>query len=1075
MLKKKQFPKGFHREITTARFARSSICFFTASFCCFSLSLQAATFITVDHQFDGGVLDVGSLSWAIDQANNTAGDNIIDFSVPTVSLGGSLPIIDPISTVISYTIEGGSGVTIDAQSNGQVFFVNHSTVANPIVLNNLTVQNGLSQGGTANLPVIPPGGNNAGGALGAGGALFVNSGADVEISNFIFDSNAAVGGNGGDGNAAGFIKGGGGGGGFNLASGGIVFERGGVTATNAGAGGGGFGVDGSGGSAFLLPGAGGAPKGGTGGGGFNDPGVDSMNSTDGTNGGGPSPGAGGTTLGTVNGGAGGVFSGGGGGAFDADNGGVGGAGGDFGGGGGGGGASNPSGVGGDGGPGGDFGGGGGGGAVDLGGGACGSGGAGGFGGGGGGGASNFNALLAVQGGNGGAGGFGGGGGGAGFSGGVQGLAGPGGSGGGDGTAASVIPNVSGAGGGGAGFGGAVFVRQGGTLTTNGLTLNNNTVTGGTGGTSGASSAGNGDADGQDFYLMTGSTTTVNVSDSLTEQFFVAGFDSTNNGGTLNKTGTGSFKLQLQNANSYNGDIIVNEGTFILDNFIPSFFTINSAGTLTGNGTASAILNSGNVSPGLGLLTVTNLYQQTSSGTYTVDVATSSSFSSISAGSATLNGKLKVVASPGFNVPLGEKLTILTTSSSSISGTFSDVQGVNLPDSFIPMVSYLPNSVQLFFGLRPTSASSSLSSYVGGFQQTIFSSVNHINIHLEIEMERLRKRFRSNKESSEPVALSSKWDQGVLLASNKNEIVLNPQVPEKQEQLRRVIVSPTQERRWNFYAGPLGTIGDVQSRHKQPGFDYWSAGALVGFDYAFSQVGVGLLADYEKIHADVDHHWGKFDIDEAHASLYATYAPSRLPELAFNGIVGGSYEWYDIRRNVNSSNTAEGSPHGNEYDLLFGVEYALAHRQIKKMPKKLEVIPLANLQYIHLQVDDYKEHGAGDSDLSFRQQKAKSLRSTLGTRINYSWESTNLVFTPEINLGWQREYLDKHRSLHFTPISVAGPISSIGIKGAGRNTALAGIDLLFTLYKRYGIEASYDFEWNELFQDHFFYTGFNVRF
>lgn len=577
--------------------------------------------------------------------------------------------------------------------------------------------------------------------------------------------------------------------------------------------------------------------------------------------------------------------------------------------------------------------------------------------------------------------------------------------------------------------------------------------------------------------MTGSTTTINVSDSLTEQFFVAGFDSINKGGTLNKTGAGSLKLQLQNANSYNGDIVVNEGTFILDNFIPSFFTVNTAGTLTGTGTAGALLNSGNVSPGLGLLTVSNLYQQTSSGTYTVDVATTSSFSSISAGSATLNGKLKVVASPGFNVPLGEKLTILTTSSSNISGTFSDVQGVNLPDSVIPQLSYLPNSVQLFFGLRPTSAISSLSSYVGGLQQTIFSSVNHINIHLEREMEKVRKRFSSNQASGKPVALSSKWDQGVLLASNKNEIVLNPQVQEKQEQLRRVIVTPQQERRWNFYAGPLGTIGDVQSKHKQPGFDYWSAGALAGFDYAFSQVGLGLLVDYEKIHADVDHHWGKFDIDEAHASLYATYAPSPLPELAFNGIVGGSYEWYNIHRNVNSSTTkaAEGSPHGKEYDFLFGVEYALAHRQIKKMKEKLEIIPLVNLQYIYLEVDDYKEHGAGDFDFSFRHQKAKSLRSTLGTRINYSWESTNLVFTPELNLGWQREYLDKHRSLHFTPVSVAGPISSIGIKGAGRNTALAGIDLLFTLYKRFGIEASYDFEWNELFHDHFFYTGFNVRF
>jgi outer membrane autotransporter protein len=281
-----------------------------------------------------------------------------------------------------------------------------------------------------------------------------------------------------------------------------------------------------------------------------------------------------------------------------------------------------------------------------------------------------------------------------------------------------------------------------------------------------------------------------------------------------------------------------------------------------------------------------------------------------------------------------------------------------------------------------------------------------------------------------------------------------------------------QRPWNVYFGPLGSIGDVSSRSHQPGLDYWSAGTLAGFDYAWSQVGMGVALEYERIAGHAKEDWGHFHLDHAHASLYATYAPRPLPNLSISSIVGGGYEWYHLSRNTGTYSVhqvAQGAPKGEEFDAWIGVEYALWK------PGKLQLTPMATLQYVFARMDSYKEHGSPLYDLKMGNQQAKSLRSLLGAQFHYRLDWTNFSFTTQIDGGWQREYLDHDRLVSFVPIHVAGSASSIEVIGAGRNTALAGIDLLFTLYKRFDIDVSYDFECNSLFQDHFFYLGCNLRF
>ncbi|MBW4681753.1 MAG: DUF4347 domain-containing protein [Microcoleus vaginatus WJT46-NPBG5] len=223
---------------------------------------------------DGAGNTPGTLSWAILQANNTAGDDTITLN-NNVRLTGSPQIaIDSNINIIgnNFTVSG------DANNSGsndagdvRPFFV-RSGVVN---FSNLSVTGGRAQGG-----------NGGGGAAGMGGGLFIYGGT-VTLSNVGFSNNSAVGGNGGG------YGGGNGGGGFggNGGSGGIVGGNGGgggFFGGNGGSGGyGNGGVGGYGGNGGLFAGGGGgAFFGGNGGnGGFGGGGGEGGNGFFGGNGG----------------------------------------------------------------------------------------------------------------------------------------------------------------------------------------------------------------------------------------------------------------------------------------------------------------------------------------------------------------------------------------------------------------------------------------------------------------------------------------------------------------------------------------------------------------------------------------------------------------------------------------------------------------------------------------------------------------------------------------------------------------------------------------------------------------------
>jgi hypothetical protein len=637
------------------------------------------------------------------------------------------------------------------------------------------------------------------------------------------------------------------------------------------------------------------------------------------------------------------------------------------------------------------------------------------------------------------------------------------------------------------------------ITTGNLTLNNTSTL--TGSASGAGMRVNGST----FSQTGGEISVIN-----TAAFSGAGVASfITSAAPITIGGTGVFTLASSTPTTINSvDVIVTA---------PSV-TINAGGTYQATGTtASNLINNGGTyvagvaDPSIGSHTITGNLTQIS-GDYDIVIgnfnnaapSTNVSFTQVNGTVDWIGGTFNLLKGPGFSIPSPGKYAIWFLNSNNpitgdgsnltinglpgMSGIFYQTRGVtgnegwlvfdfNLPVKPINPIPYQPitittiNFINTILGGELLRLQDRLAT--GGQADCATNKENcKVDRYGRMKCKKKKTAYNSAAAKIKGPAASQTISNPVFAASpqlgfiNHQQQIQNEQI----ETYHRKADKP-----WDVYFGPLGDIGTVNNKHSQLGANYWYVGGLAGFDYAFSQVGVGLMVDYERVKAKLHKKGGHFDMNQFHATAYSTFVSESLPELAVNTAVGGGGAWFDIHRNVLSvKESTHAKTRGAIVDALLGMQYVFAHRQFDAIPCGLEFVPLINVQYIYEGVAGYREHGAGINDFKFHKQGFQSLRTTLGTWLQYTVSRDNFSFTPLFNIAWQREFLDHNSTVHATAIEVHEK-EKIRTFGAGRNTLLTGLDLMFEFYNTYGIEASYEFEYNSLYRNNGFYLGFNVNF
>lgn len=471
------------------------------------------------------------------------------------------------------------------------------------------------------------------------------------------------------------------------------------------------------------------------------------------------------------------------------------------------------------------------------------------------------------------------------------------------------------------------------------------------------------------------------------------------GGTVDPSSIGSLLTVY-------GPMTITKGTLINDDLVlfATDLLVTGEGSIQGTGTFASttssfptlnpfnqFINNGTVRPGHspGRMRLVGHYKQTPNGTLEIHILNASGpgekgYSQLSISeTAALDGTLKIIFDPGASVNCHDQFTVVETTGG-VSGKFSSVNIVNLPCQLEPTLSYLPNSV--LFQLNPCCVSS-----IVNFTQTLFASITDTNnFFIKRQLQRIQQSVVSKEENKQM---------------------------------------------GNFYIGPTGSVGKSDRTDSQLGFNYWSAGAVTGADYALSEGGVGGLVLYENIRSSrIDNKQAHFRVQRAHATLYGTYLPLQAPELSLDLMVGGGYDWYQTGKNS--------SPTGYELDSMLSLEYTFTQNSY-------HIIPMANLQYTYLHFNNHQ-------NLAFDNNHRESLTTILGLWGDRTWNKEH-PFTAQANLGWQHEYLNNSQS------------------NSERNSLLAGIDLLFQWKSNSSVEFSYDLIWNNQFNRNGFYIGYNTSF
>jgi outer membrane autotransporter protein len=248
---------------------------------------------------------------------------------------------------------------------------------------------------------------------------------------------------------------------------------------------------------------------------------------------------------------------------------------------------------------------------------------------------------------------------------------------------------------------------------------------------------------------------------------------------------------------------------------------------------------------------------------------------------------------------------------------------------------------------------------------------------------------------------------------------------------------SENERWSTFINGTVTLADLDSNVDVSHSSYTTGGVTMGADYRLDRHWtVGALFGYTHTDADLDNEGSKGTIDSYSPGVYAAFVDKGWYA---NGAFTYGYNSYEENRNIifpGVNRTATATPDGNQYstDLDGGYEFHLGH---------FTVGPSAGLDYVHLDIGQCSETGAGAAGLNIDSQNADSLRSRIGFDARWHTQYMATDYTYHLSAHWQHEFMANSQGI--TSSLEAPGVSGFTVQGIApdRDSALidAGVDIL----------------------------------
>ncbi|RON61730.1 autotransporter outer membrane beta-barrel domain-containing protein [Pseudomonas fluorescens] len=515
-------------------------------------------------------------------------------------------------------------------------------------------------------------------------------------------------------------------------------------------------------------------------------------------------------------------------------------------------------------------------------------------------------------------------------------------------------------------------------------------------------------------------------------------------GSLIKSGAG--QLILTGNNTYRGPTTVNGGLLTVNGALTSAVTVNDNATLGGSGRIGALTaNSGSrVAPGnsIGTLSVAGDVTFAPGSTYAVELSPTSGDRIVAGGTATVSGatvSLSLENSPTLlssaetQSLLGRQYDILQAAGG-IQGRF----GAVLPNYLFigGSLDYSGNGIQLDIERNSTAFAS-----VGQTpnQRAVAAAVEGLGAGNSV--------YESLLLAADAPAAQHAFQQ----LSGEIYPALGSMLINDSRQLRDALgerLHDASAAHSNGWIKALGAWGTTDSSHDTAGYSTSIGGLLAGVDGALDeQTRIGLVTGYSDSSLSMGsgtHSSAK--VDSYHLGAYAGHETG-----AWRLSTGAAYSWHraDVKRDLQYGNVS--GKQKAKVDASTTQVFGEAAYRLHLQPLALE--PFANLAYVHLDTEGFREKGNAAALKSTGDQRDAVL-STLGVRVLKTFNlSAQQSLDVSGHLGWQHSLsaIDSGQHLRFAS---SGTPYSVESSALLRDAALVGAQASLALSKDVRVNLDY---------------------
>ena len=466
--------------------------------------------------------------------------------------------------------------------------------------------------------------------------------------------------------------------------------------------------------------------------------------------------------------------------------------------------------------------------------------------------------------------------------------------------------------------------------------------------------------------------------------------------------------------------------------ITSAVTVDSGGTLRGHGTITgAVTNTagGIVAPGgtIGTLTVSGNYTQGSTSTLSIEVSPTAASKLDVTGTAILAGTLKLVYDPG--VYSGTTYDIVHAAGG-ISGTFGTVTS-NAGAAITQSLAYTGTDVNL---VDPT----------GSFEVAPTTDIGTDDLGtaaLDGGQGANGTLLGYLAGAPSGSVMTGSADRGATqnaLAQTPLQIAFNGGIAQLGELVADL---PQKMARLGGWFRGLGAFANLNGG-ATPGFTTQSGGFLAGIDRPVApHLRAGIAFGYSR--TDLNVHDGESGtIDTPRLMLYGR---DDLGAWALDGAVGYAYDHIGLSRPIASvGETATSTHDGHEATAALQATTRLAFGRI-------DLVPAAGFDYVHLYETGFTESGASSNDLTVASRNSDSLRPFLSVTATEKFTSASgTVWTPDADLTYSHELFATPPSL----VQVGGGSFTVDGFVPSRDAVTVGTGVTATLTDRLDLFADY---------------------